>query len=83
MAETLEDWKPGSKNYIIRASLMVGLAGVYTIFVVATLAMFIVKSRDKRSGLDKRKVALVTIQAIGCYLVGADGAITGAANNWS
>ncbi|KAJ2686428.1 hypothetical protein IWW39_003651 [Coemansia spiralis] len=83
MAETLEDWKPGSKNYIIRASLMVGLAGAYTIFVVATLVMFIVKSRDKRSGLDKRKVALVTIQAIGCYLVGADGAITGAANNWS
>ncbi|KAJ2490382.1 hypothetical protein IWW37_003199 [Coemansia sp. RSA 2050] len=62
---------------------MVGLAAVYTAFVVVTMAMFIIKARDKRSGLDKRKVALVTIQAVGCYLVSADGAITGAANNWS
>ncbi|KAJ2064903.1 hypothetical protein GGI17_000710 [Coemansia sp. S146] len=81
--EILPDWAPGSRNYIIRVSIMVALAAVYTIFVVVTLAMFIIKARDKRSGLDKRKVVLVVIQAVGCYLVGVDGAITGAANNWS
>ncbi|KAJ2427003.1 hypothetical protein GGF41_001843, partial [Coemansia sp. RSA 2531] len=81
--EILPDWAPGSRNYIIRASIMVALAVVYTIFVIVTLAMFIIKARDKRSGLEKRKVVLVAIQAVGCYLVGVDGAITGAANNWS
>ncbi|KAJ2442006.1 hypothetical protein GGI03_008274, partial [Coemansia sp. RSA 2337] len=79
--EILPDWAPGSRNYIIRASIMVALAVVYTIFVIVTLAMFIIKARDKRSGLEKRKVVLVAIQAVGCYLVGVDGAITGAANN--
>ncbi|KAJ2811719.1 hypothetical protein FBU31_007723, partial [Coemansia sp. 'formosensis'] len=81
--EILLDWEPGSRKYTIRVGIMAGLAAVYTIFVIVTLAMFIIKSRDKRSGLEKRKVMLVAIQALGCYLVGVDGAITGATNNWS
>ncbi|KAJ2739332.1 hypothetical protein GGI20_006125, partial [Coemansia sp. BCRC 34301] len=62
---------------------MVVLAALYTVFVVVTLVMFILKARDRRSGLDKRNVKLIVIQAIGCYIVGTDGLITAAANNWS
>lgn len=79
----LEDWVPGTRNYRIRATIMSVFAGIYTLFVLVTLIWFIIKARDKRSGLDKRYVVLVVIQSIGCYLVGVDGLVTGALNNWA
>ncbi|KAJ2331574.1 hypothetical protein GGI00_003191, partial [Coemansia sp. RSA 2681] len=81
--EILPEWVPGTTNYRIRASIMVGFAALYTIFVIVTLVMFLIKARDKRSGLNKRNAKLIVIQAIGCYIVGVDGLITAAANNWS
>ncbi|KAI9470151.1 hypothetical protein LPJ55_001883 [Coemansia sp. RSA 990] len=79
----LEDWVPGTKNYRIRASVMTGISGLYTLFVLVTVVMFIVVARNKRSGLEKRSAKLVVIQALGCYLTGVDGLVTSALNNWA
>ncbi|KAJ2503324.1 hypothetical protein GGH96_000345 [Coemansia sp. RSA 1972] len=79
----LEDWVAGTTNYRIRASIVTGVSVVYTIFVIVTLAMFIIVARNKRSGLEKRSVKLVFIQALGCYLAGVDGLVTAALNNWA
>ncbi|KAJ2549438.1 hypothetical protein IWW35_003745 [Coemansia sp. RSA 1878] len=79
----LEDWVAGTTNYRIRASVIAGVSVVYTIFVIVTLVMFIIVARNKRSGLEKRSVKLVFIQALGCYLAGVDGLVTAALNNWA
>ncbi|KAJ2448509.1 hypothetical protein EV183_005404 [Coemansia sp. RSA 2336] len=79
----LEDWVPGTTNYRIRASVMTGISGLYTLFVLVTVVMFIVVARNKRSGLEKRSAKLVVIQAFGCYLAGVDGLVTSALNNWA
>ncbi|KAJ2806577.1 hypothetical protein H4R20_001636, partial [Coemansia guatemalensis] len=79
----LEDWLPGTTNYRIRAWTLAGVAIIYTIFVGTTLAMFAVLARNKRSGLEKLSVNLVLIQGVGCYLVGVDGLVTAALNNWA
>ncbi|KAJ2563483.1 hypothetical protein GGH12_002566 [Coemansia sp. RSA 1822] len=79
----LQDWVAGTTNYRIRASIVTGVSVVYTIFVIVTLTMFIIVARNKRSGLEKRSVKLVFIQALGCYLAGVDGLVTAALNNWA
>ncbi|KAJ2725639.1 hypothetical protein GGI07_001139 [Coemansia sp. Benny D115] len=79
----LQDWVKGSLNYRIRAGIMTGVSVIYTIFVIVTLILFIITSRNKRSGLEKRSVKLVIIQAVGCYLVGVDGLVTAALNDWA
>ncbi|KAJ2375923.1 hypothetical protein GGI05_007080, partial [Coemansia sp. RSA 2603] len=79
----LPDWVPGTRNYHIRASVMMAISVVYTLFVLVTSIMFILKSRNKRSGLSKRYVTIVIFQAFGCYLAGVNGLVTAALNNWA
>ncbi|KAJ2160531.1 hypothetical protein GGF46_002180 [Coemansia sp. RSA 552] len=82
VAEDPEDWKAGSRNYRIRAWTVCGFGVVYTVFAFTTLFMFVSMARNKRSGLEKRSTRLVTIQALGCYLVGVTGLVSAAMNNW-
>ncbi|KAI8321376.1 hypothetical protein GQ54DRAFT_325071 [Martensiomyces pterosporus] len=77
------EWSPGTKNYDIRVGVMFAVYGIYTVFVLVTLAMFVIKSRNRHSGLDKRSVRLVVLQAIGCFLVGTDGLVSTALNDWA
>ncbi|KAJ2785864.1 hypothetical protein H4R18_000253 [Coemansia javaensis] len=79
----LVDWEPGTRNYRIRVWVVAGVGVVYTLFVAATLVLFVLRARNRHSGLQKHSVLLVLIQAAGCYLVGVDGLVTAALNNWA
>ncbi|KAJ2761096.1 hypothetical protein H4S06_001385 [Coemansia sp. BCRC 34490] len=81
--EILPDWVRGTPNYRTRAYVVMGVGLAYLLFVLVTTAMFIVVARNKRSGLEKRSAKLVLFQALGCYLVGVDGLVTAALNNWA
>ncbi|KAJ2655647.1 hypothetical protein IWW48_005423 [Coemansia sp. RSA 1200] len=81
--EILQDWVQGTQNYRTRAYVIMGVGLAYLLFVLVTTAMFIMIARNKRSGLEKRSVKLVLFQALGCYLVGVDGLVTAALNNWA
>ncbi|KAJ1959259.1 hypothetical protein GGI12_004429 [Dipsacomyces acuminosporus] len=62
---------------------MFTLYGLYTVFVFATLGMFLVQSRNVHSELSKRSVLLVTLQAIGAFIVGTVGLVCSAVIYWS
>ncbi|KAJ1959258.1 hypothetical protein GGI12_004428 [Dipsacomyces acuminosporus] len=75
-------WAEGTERYKIRLGVMMGVYGLYTIMVIVTLALFIIKSRNRHSGLSQRNVTLVVIQSIGGFLVGSNGLISTAFNRW-
>ncbi|KAJ1881115.1 hypothetical protein H4R99_001840 [Coemansia sp. RSA 1722] len=79
----LLNWVPGTHNYHVRASVMLALSIVYTLFIIVSTVLFVIVARNKRSGLEKRSVKLVIFQAFGCYLAGVNGLVTAALNNWA
>ncbi|KAJ1950568.1 hypothetical protein EC988_004342, partial [Linderina pennispora] len=83
IAEVPDSWRPGTSNYRAREISMFTVYGVYTVFVIVTLVMFLVQSRNPRSELSKRSVKLVSIQAVGCFIVGTLGLVSTALNEWA
>ncbi|KAJ1959698.1 hypothetical protein GGI12_004202 [Dipsacomyces acuminosporus] len=77
-----EIWARGTSVYKIRVGVIFAIYALYTVFVVFTLTMFIVKARNKHTGLSRRSVILVTIQAVGAFLIGTDGLVSTALNTW-
>ncbi|KAJ1960322.1 hypothetical protein GGI12_003867 [Dipsacomyces acuminosporus] len=77
------EWLPGGQAYKIREISMFTLYGLYTIFVFTTTAMFLLQSRNVHSELSKRSVILVTLQAIGAFVVGTVGLVSSAILNWT
>ncbi|KAJ2785611.1 hypothetical protein H4R18_000427 [Coemansia javaensis] len=75
-------WIPGSLPYRIRAGVLFSVYGVYVVYVVLTLALFIAKARDRHSGLAQRGTRLVVLQAAGCFLMGAVGMVSTALQQW-
>ncbi|KAI8322140.1 hypothetical protein GQ54DRAFT_339511 [Martensiomyces pterosporus] len=76
-------WLPGGQNYRIRAGTMFALYAVYTVFVLGTLGLFLIQSRNKHSGLSKRSVKLVTLQSVGGFVVGTVGLLSTALKYWA
>ncbi|KAJ2552253.1 hypothetical protein EV175_003388 [Coemansia sp. RSA 1933] len=75
-------WIPGSPPYKIRAGIFLAVFVLHVIYALVTLAMFLIKSRDRHSGLSQRSVPLVTLQALGLLCVGVIGAISTALQEW-
>ncbi|KAJ2083785.1 hypothetical protein H4R24_000556 [Coemansia sp. RSA 988] len=75
-------WEVGSTPYNIRAGTLLSIYGLYVIYVVVTFTMFVIKARDKHSGLEQRNPRLVTMQAVGCFLMGTVGMISTSIQQW-
>ncbi|KAJ2526251.1 hypothetical protein IWW43_006451, partial [Coemansia sp. RSA 1935] len=75
-------WEVGSKPYSIRAGIVLSVYIVYGIYVFVTYAMFVMKARDKHSGLSQRNITLITLQAIACFLLGTVGMISTSIQQW-
>ncbi|KAJ1936681.1 hypothetical protein FBU59_004977, partial [Linderina macrospora] len=76
-------WEPGSKNYKVRVGVMFTAYSVYALYVTVTMVMFHIQSRNPYSELSKRSVKLVTIQAVGCFIIGTLGLVSTAINRWA
>ncbi|KAI8323389.1 hypothetical protein GQ54DRAFT_296815 [Martensiomyces pterosporus] len=77
-----QPWAEGTTNYNIRVGILFTVYALYTVFVISTLALFIIKARYRHSGLYQRSVKLVTIQAVGGFLIGTNGLVSTALNKW-
>ncbi|KAJ2306339.1 hypothetical protein IWW52_004536, partial [Coemansia sp. RSA 2704] len=75
-------WVVGSLPYKIRAGVVLSVYIVYNIYVFTTYIMFVMKARDKHSGLSQRNLKLITLQAIACLLLGAVGMISTSIQQW-
>ncbi|KAI8322138.1 hypothetical protein GQ54DRAFT_297576 [Martensiomyces pterosporus] len=75
-------WGEDTARYKIRESVLFTVYALYSVFVIATLGLFIIKSRNRHSGLSRRSVRLVTVQTIGCFIVGTNGLVSTAMNRW-
>ncbi|KAJ2483004.1 hypothetical protein IWW56_000687 [Coemansia sp. RSA 2131] len=75
-------WEVGSKPYNIRAGIVLSVYIVYGIYVFVTYIMFVMKARDKHSGLSQRNITLITLQAIACFLLGTVGMISTSIQQW-
>ncbi|KAJ2161048.1 hypothetical protein GGF46_001795 [Coemansia sp. RSA 552] len=75
-------WEAGSKPYKIRAGIVLSIFIVYTIFVLVTYTMFMIKARDKHSGLAQRNPRLITLQSIGCLFLTVVGMISTSIQQW-
>ncbi|KAJ1958840.1 hypothetical protein EC988_000059 [Linderina pennispora] len=77
------NWEPGSKNYKARVGVMFTAYIVYALYVIVTMVLFHIQSRNPYSELSKRSVKLVTIQAAGCFIIGTLGLVSTAVNRWA
>ncbi|KAJ1662123.1 hypothetical protein EV178_006137, partial [Coemansia sp. RSA 1646] len=75
-------WIPGSLPYKIKAGVLLSVFILHVIYALVTFVMFIIKARDRHSGLAQRSVPLVGLQAIGLIFVGVIGAISTALQEW-
>ncbi|KAJ2453275.1 hypothetical protein EV183_002332 [Coemansia sp. RSA 2336] len=75
-------WEVGSKPYLIRMGVMLSVFIVYGIYVFVTYIMFVMKARDKHSGLSQRNLKLISVQALGCLIMGVTGMITTSIQQW-
>ncbi|KAJ2724441.1 hypothetical protein GGI07_001953 [Coemansia sp. Benny D115] len=75
-------WIVGSLPYKLRAGIVLSVYIVYVIYVIVTFTMFIMKARDKHSGLHQRNIKLVTLQVAGCFFMGAVGMISTSIQQW-
>ncbi|KAI7821808.1 hypothetical protein BX661DRAFT_187993 [Kickxella alabastrina] len=75
-------WVLGSRPYKIRVGVVLTIFVIYIIYVIVTFTMFIIKARDKHSGLLQRNVRLVTLQVVGCFLMGISGMISTSLQQW-
>ncbi|KAJ2520736.1 hypothetical protein GGI11_001785 [Coemansia sp. RSA 2049] len=75
-------WIPSSPQYKIRAGVCLALFIVHMIYALVTLVMFLIKARDRHSGLAQRSVPLVALQAFGLICVAVIGGISTALQEW-
>ncbi|KAJ2659325.1 hypothetical protein IWW48_003568 [Coemansia sp. RSA 1200] len=75
-------WLPGSTPYNVRAGVLLTILGLHIISAVVILVLFIVKARDRHSGLAQRSVTLVTFQTVALFCVGSAGLISTSIPRW-
>ncbi|KAJ2760506.1 hypothetical protein H4S06_001687, partial [Coemansia sp. BCRC 34490] len=75
-------WLPGSTPYNVRAGVLLTILGLHILSAVVILVLFIMKARDRHSGLAQRSVALVTFQTVALFCVGSAGLISTSIPRW-
>ncbi|KAJ1796053.1 hypothetical protein LPJ59_003983 [Coemansia sp. RSA 2399] len=75
-------WLPSSVPYKVRAGVLLTLLGLHIIYAIAILVLFIMKAKDRHSGLAQRSVALVMFQTVALFFVGSAGLISTSIPRW-
>ncbi|KAJ1661786.1 hypothetical protein IW140_006429 [Coemansia sp. RSA 1813] len=75
-------WLPDSVPYKVRAGVLLTILGLHIIYAIIILMLFIIKARDRHSGLAQRSVALVTFQTVALFCVGSAGLISTSIPRW-
>ncbi|KAJ2546012.1 hypothetical protein EV175_005754 [Coemansia sp. RSA 1933] len=75
-------WLPDSTAYKVRAGVLLTLLGLHIIYAIVILVLFIIKAKDRHSGLAQRSVALVTFQTVALFCVGSAGLISTSIPKW-
>ncbi|KAJ2223380.1 hypothetical protein H4R99_001017 [Coemansia sp. RSA 1722] len=84
MPQLDEDGKliKGTVAYNIRVGVLMSIYVLYVFYVVGTFIMFLVKARDKHSGLAQRNVRMISFLVVSCFLMGTVGMISTAFWEW-
>ncbi|ORX73046.1 hypothetical protein DL89DRAFT_290822 [Linderina pennispora] len=70
MASDNPAWEAGGSSYKIRVGAVTAICVIYGVFVLVTMAMFLIQSARKNIDLSRRSIVLVTLQAAGAFMVG-------------
>ncbi|KAI9499768.1 hypothetical protein BX070DRAFT_218015 [Coemansia spiralis] len=75
-------WATNTIQFKVRAGVLLSIFILHMVYAITTLTMFLVRARDKHTGLAQRNVRLTTLQTIGLIFVAITGSFSTALQTW-